>query len=60
MGLIQITTISADGTIIAGRAFGHGVGLCQYGAGGLASRGEPYRSILGRYFPGSTIRRLYD
>ncbi len=45
---------------VSGRGFGHGVGLCQYGAGGLAARGRDYRSILNLYFPGAQITRLYD
>ena len=45
---------------VKGRGFGHGVGLCQYGAGGMASQGKSYREILGHYFPGAEIQRLYD
>ncbi|MBI4881718.1 MAG: SpoIID/LytB domain-containing protein [Planctomycetes bacterium] len=45
---------------IKGRGFGHGVGLCQYGANGMAHAGGSYQDILGRYYPGAQIRRLYD
>lgn len=45
---------------ITGRGFGHGVGLCQYGAGGFARRGKSYREILSHYFPGAELIRLYD
>ncbi len=45
---------------IKGRGFGHGVGLCQYGANGQAHAGASYRAILGCYYPGAEIRRLYD
>lgn len=45
---------------ITGRGFGHGVGLCQYGAGGYAGQGKSYRDILGHYFPGADLTRLYD
>lgn len=37
--------------LVSGRGWGHGVGLCQYGAGGYASRGADYREILRRYYP---------
>ncbi|MCI0498457.1 MAG: SpoIID/LytB domain-containing protein [Planctomycetales bacterium] len=36
-----------------GLGFGHGVGLCQCGAQGMARNGNDYRSILDFYFPGS-------
>ncbi len=45
---------------VEGRGFGHGVGMCQYGARGLASRGLGYRQILARYYPGTELRGLYD
>jgi len=32
--------------------YGHGVGLCQYGAKGLAEHGYDYRTILGHYYSG--------
>ncbi|MBI1269694.1 SpoIID/LytB domain-containing protein [bacterium] len=35
---------------------GHGVGLCQWGANGLAGLGKSYREILEYYFPGSKIK----
>lgn len=39
-----------------GRGYGHGVGLCQYGANGMAKKGAGYREILRRYYPGSIVR----
>jgi len=44
--------------LISGRGWGHGVGLCQYGAGGLASRGADYRAILARYYPQTELIKL--
>ncbi len=44
---------------ISGRGFGHGVGLCQYGAEALAHQGRGYESILSWYYPEATIRRTY-
>ena len=37
---------------------GHGVGLCQWGACGLAERGLTYKQILNYYFPGSKLKEL--
>lgn len=40
----------------AGRGWGHGVGLCQWGARGMAMQGFGYRDILAHYYPGAEIR----
>jgi SpoIID/LytB domain protein len=42
-----------------GAGFGHGVGLCQTGAMGMAQAGYKYGDILRHYYHGSLIRRLY-
>ncbi|MBN1127161.1 MAG: SpoIID/LytB domain-containing protein [Sedimentisphaerales bacterium] len=42
-----------------GRGFGHGVGLCQYGALGLARAGKSYEEILAFYYPDAKKVRLY-
>jgi stage II sporulation protein D len=34
---------------------GHGVGMCQWGAIGRARAGQDYRTILGTYYPGTTV-----
>jgi stage II sporulation protein D len=48
------------GTIrFQGRGYGHGVGMCQWGARGMAVRGQDYRAILKRYYPGCRLRKLY-
>jgi stage II sporulation protein D len=43
--------------VIAGRGWGHGVGMCQYGASGFARRGADHRAILMRYYPGASVER---
>jgi stage II sporulation protein D len=40
---------------ITGEGWGHGVGLCQYGANGMARRGAGFREILARYYPGTAV-----
>ncbi len=42
-----------------GRGFGHGVGLCQWGAQTKALRGETGEKILSFYYPGAKIFRAY-
>lgn len=42
----------ADGNIqVKSTGAGHGVGLCQWGAAGMARQGKSYREILKFYFP---------
>jgi len=43
------------GLKITGHGWGHGVGLCQWGANGMAQKGANYRSILKYYFKGIKI-----
>lgn len=38
-----------------GAGWGHGVGLCQWGARGMARGGIPYQRILAKYFPGTEL-----
>ncbi len=42
----------------SGKGAGHGVGLCQWGAKGMADNGYVYRQILGQYYPGLFLRNL--
>jgi SpoIID/LytB domain protein len=48
-----------SGFTFDGAGFGHGVGLCQTGAIGMAEAGTDYKKILGHYYPGSHVRKLY-
>jgi len=42
-----------------GGGWGHGVGLCQWGAVGRARGGQDYSTIVNAYFPGTTLARWY-
>jgi stage II sporulation protein D len=44
---------------IVGGGNGHGVGMCQNGALGMARRGYAYEMILRHYYPGSELRAGY-
>jgi stage II sporulation protein D len=49
-----------DGTVlISGHGFGHGVGLCQYGAKQMALKGYKYKTILAKYYPGVGLKTIY-
>ena len=41
--------------IFSGRGWGHGVGMCQWGAKGQAELGRDYRDILQYYYPHTTL-----
>ena len=43
-----------------GRGFGHGVGMCQVGAYGMALSGRTYDDILRHYYPGITLERRFE
>jgi len=43
-----------------GKGFGHGVGLCQWGAKGLANKGYNFENILKYYYSDVSVTRLYD
>lgn len=51
--------ISGDVAIFSGVGYGHGVGLCQWGAEKRAEEGFSYREILSYYYPGTTLEKLY-
>lgn len=42
-----------------GKGFGHGVGMCQWGARGMASSGKNYKEILDFYYNGTKVVKLY-
>jgi len=41
--------------VFKGAGLGHGVGMCQMGAAGLARAGLSYKEILSRYYPGCEV-----
>ena len=43
-----------------GRGWGHGVGMCQWGARGMAEAGYGAEDILRHYYTGATLERLYN
>jgi stage II sporulation protein D (peptidoglycan lytic transglycosylase) len=49
-----------NGTVtFDGRGFGHGVGMCQWGAKGMADAGKNYREILKHYYQDAKITKEY-
>lgn len=54
----RATLSGLDPLIVEGSGAGHGVGLSQYGALGLARQGYDHLHILGFYYPGTALSRL--
>jgi stage II sporulation protein D len=50
---------TSKGYLFTGRGYGHGAGLCQWGAKVLADRGRTYLDILSHYYPGAELQHLY-
>jgi peptidoglycan hydrolase-like amidase len=48
-----------DRFTLYGAGWGHGVGLCQIGAAIMATNGLSAEAILGHYFHGTAIERIY-
>lgn len=50
-------SISDNNANITTRGYGHGVGMSQYGANGMANAGYSYKDILSHYYPGTTLTK---
>ena len=46
--------------IIEGRGWGHGVGMCQWGAMAFSAAGKDYSAILRHYYPKTQLERVYE
>ena len=51
-GAVQSLTVRGGG-------WGHAIGMCQVGAMGRARAGQSYREILGAYYRGAELERLF-
>ena len=56
--IYQIVNWGDKWAFISGRGYGHGVGMCQCGAQGMARAGKKARQILRFYYPGSKISTI--
>ncbi|MDD5091733.1 MAG: SpoIID/LytB domain-containing protein, partial [Candidatus Wallbacteria bacterium] len=48
---------SAKEFIFTGSGNGHGVGLCQWGASGMANQGHTFQEILTKYYKGTKVEK---
>ena len=56
--LLNVRRVGSD-IVFDGAGWGHGVGLCQIGATGMARKGAGSSDILKHYYPGAQLCRLY-
>lgn len=49
---------NGDKIYFKGKGWGHKVGLCQWGAKGMAEKGKPYKKILEYFYPGTKIETV--
>lgn len=52
--------VRGDQVQFRGRGLGHGVGMCQWCAKGMAERGWDSRSMIARFYPGAGVERSYE
>ena len=48
-----------DNFVFHGAGFGHGVGMCQLGAIGMANADRTHKQILAHYYRGTHVHKLY-
>ena len=53
----EITQVGSN-VVFAMKGYGHGVGMSQYGALGMAKQGYTYDEILKHYYTGVTIKKI--
>ena len=53
----QVSVVTED-IVFEGLGWGHGVGLCQWGAYFMDKKGYNYKDILKYYYPGSDVETL--
>ncbi|MEX0744657.1 MAG: SpoIID/LytB domain-containing protein [Phycisphaeraceae bacterium] len=56
---VQVRQVGSQVRFHDGRGHGHGAGLCQWGAQGMARRGDDGQAIVRHYYPDAELRRLY-
>jgi stage II sporulation protein D len=55
----EIRKTATGWAFTSGKGYGHGVGMCQCGAEGMARKGKNTEEILSYYYPGAKIKKLY-
>lgn len=50
---------TGKGFLFSGNGWGHGVGMCQYGAKTMAENGMSFKEILQFYYPSTRLKKVY-
>lgn len=57
--VFEVKPLSTDRWRFRGRGYGHGVGMCQYGAKTMGEKGFTMAKILKHYYPDAVIQKLW-
>ncbi len=49
-------SIKGQNAVFQVKGYGHGVGMCQYGADGMARQGRTFKEILAYYYRGRRLQ----
>src|SRR5690606_4398458 len=58
LSLYRPDGVNIEAINLYGGGWGHALGMCQYGAYGMAREGRDYRAILNHYFPNIAYYQL--
>lgn len=58
--LINEIKVQGDRVVISGKGYGHGVGMSQWGAYGMAKEGKTAEEIIKHYFKDVSLVKLWD
>ncbi len=58
--LLDKIEVGEDSVTFAGKGYGHGVGMSQWGANRLAKDGKKPEEIVGHYFKGVTVEKRWN
>lgn len=53
-------TVKGQNAVFQVRGYGHGVGMCQYGANGMAEQGRTFEEILSYYYTDTYTAGIFD
>ncbi len=50
--------VKGENVVMTTKGYGHGIGMSQYGANGMAKEGKKYTDIMTHYYPGTSIESV--
>jgi len=56
----SVKTDSTGNVLLIGKGYGHGIGMCQFGAMNMALRGYNYKDILNYYFTNISVKKACE